>query len=131
MWYGKAPGVDRTGDVFKHANYAGVGKNGGVLALAGDDPISKSSTLPSHSEVALWDALMPTIYPGNVQEILDLGLHGFMLSRISGLWVGDEDRHQRGRRGGHRRGRSRPRAARHPDRRARRQAVRARRSTST
>jgi indolepyruvate ferredoxin oxidoreductase len=87
MWYGKAPGVDRSGDAFKHANYAGVGKNGGVLALAGDDPISKSSTLPSHSEVALWDAFMPTLYPGNVQEILDLGLHGFMLSRVSGLWV--------------------------------------------
>jgi len=88
MWYGKAPGVDRTGDLFKHANYAGVGKNGGVLALAGDDPLSKSSTLPSHSEVALYDAFMPTIFPGNVQEILDLGLHGFMLSRTSGLWVG-------------------------------------------
>src|SRR5215510_12727262 len=88
MWYGKAPGVDRTGDAFKHANYAGVGKNGGVLALVGDDPVSKSSTLPSHSEVALYDALMPTIFPGNVQEIIDLGLHGFMLSRISGLWVG-------------------------------------------
>src|SRR6266851_3332926 len=88
MWYGKAPGVDRTGDAFKHANYAGVGKNGGVLALAGDDPMSKSSTLPSASEVALYDALMPTIFPGSAQEILDLGLHGFMLSRISGLWVG-------------------------------------------
>src|SRR5215470_16374046 len=87
MWYGKAPGVDRTGDAFKHANYAGVGKNGGVLALVGDDPVSKSSTLPSHSEVALYDALIPTIFPGTVQEILDFGLHGFMLSRASGLWV--------------------------------------------
>src|SRR5262245_16448677 len=87
MWYGKAPGVDRSGDALKHANYAGIGVNGGVLALAGDDPVSKSSTLPSHSEVALWDALIPTVYPGNVQEILDMGLHGFMLSRISGLWV--------------------------------------------
>jgi indolepyruvate ferredoxin oxidoreductase len=73
--------------MLKNANYAGIGKNGGVLALVGDDPVSKSSTLPSHSEVALWDALIPTIYPGNVQEILDMGLHGFMLSRISGLWV--------------------------------------------
>jgi indolepyruvate ferredoxin oxidoreductase len=88
MWYGKGPGVDRSGDIFKHANFSGIGPNGGVLALAGDDPTAKSSTLPSHSEIALYDALMPVLFPGNVQEVLDLGLHGFALSRYSGLWVG-------------------------------------------
>jgi indolepyruvate ferredoxin oxidoreductase len=88
IWYGKAPGVDRSGDAFKHANFAGVGRYGGVLALAGDDPACKSSTLPSHSEVALYDALMPVIAPGNVQDVLDFGLLGFALSRFSGLWVG-------------------------------------------
>src|SRR5262245_39500222 len=88
MWYGKGPGVDRTGDIFKHANFAGVGKHGGVLALAGDDPISKSSTLPTHSEVALYDAMFPTLFPGTVQEILDFGRLGFELSRYCGLWVG-------------------------------------------
>ena len=88
MWYGKGPGVDRTGDIFKHANFAGVGKHGGVLALGGDDPLSKSSTIPSHSEVAFYDALFPVLYPGSAQEILDLGRLGFELSRYSGLWVG-------------------------------------------
>ena len=88
MWYGKAPGVDRSGDAFKHANFAGISQYGGVLAIAGDDPISKSSTLPSHSEFALFDAHMPVLYPGNVQEILDYGRLGFELSRYSGLWVG-------------------------------------------
>ncbi|PYM94454.1 MAG: hypothetical protein DME04_07820 [Candidatus Rokuibacteriota bacterium] len=88
IWYGKGPGVDRTGDVFKHANYAGVSRNGGVLALGGDDPLSKSSTIPSHSEVAFYDALFPVLFPGNTQEILDLGRFGFELSRYSGLWVG-------------------------------------------
>ncbi len=88
MWYGKGPGVDRTGDIFKHANFAGIGKNGGVLALGGDDPLSKSSTLPTHSEVAFYDAQFPVLFPGNVQEILDLGRLGFELSRYSGLWVG-------------------------------------------
>ena len=88
IWYGKGPGVDRSGDAFKHANLAGVGQYGGVLAVAGDDPSCKSSTIPSHSEVALYDALMPILYPGSVQEILDLGLLGFALSRFSGLWVG-------------------------------------------
>src|SRR3989442_229917 len=88
MWYGKGPGVDRSGDIFKHANFAGVGKQGGVLALGGDDPLSKSSTLPTHSEVAFYDALFPVLFPGNIQEILDLGRLGFELSRYSGLWVG-------------------------------------------
>ena len=88
MWYGKGPGVDRTGDAFKHANLAGVNRTGGVLALAGDDPSCKSSTVASSSEVTLFDALMPTLYPGNAQEVLDLGLHGFALSRASGCWVG-------------------------------------------
>ena len=87
VWYGKAPGVDRSGDAFKHANFAGIGKNGGVLAMAGDDPPCKSSTLPNYSEVAFFDANFPILYPGNVQELLDLGRHGFALSRYSGLWV--------------------------------------------
>ncbi len=88
MWYGKGPGVDRSGDIFKHANFAGVGRYGGVLAVAGDDPVSKSSTLPTHTEVTFYDALFPVVYPGGVQDILDLGRLGFELSRYCGLWVG-------------------------------------------
>src|SRR2546426_9585005 len=88
MWYGKGPGVDRTGDIFKHANFAGVSRPGGVLGLGGADPLSKSPTIPSHSEVAFYDALFPVLFPGSAQEILDLGGLGFELSRYSGLWVG-------------------------------------------
>ena len=88
IWYGKGPGVDRSGDAFKHANLTGVGRNGGVLAIAGDDPASKSSTVPSASEIALFDAQMPVLFPGNVQEVIDLGSAGLALSRYSGLWVG-------------------------------------------
>ena len=88
MWYGKAPGVDRSGDALKHANYTGIDKNGGVLAIVGDDPSCKSSSLASQSEPMLYHVGMPSLYPGNVQEILDLGLHGYNMSRLSGLWVG-------------------------------------------
>ena len=88
MWYGKAPGVDRSGDALKHANYTGIGKNGGVLAIAGDDPSCKSSSLCSQSEPMLYHVGMPSLYPANVQEILDLGLHGYNMSRLAGLWVG-------------------------------------------
>ena len=88
MWYGKGPGVDRSGDAFRHANLHGVGTNGGVLVAAGDDPQSKSSTLPGSSEVALYDAGMPVLVPGTPQEVLDLGRHGYELSRYTGCWVG-------------------------------------------
>ncbi len=88
IWYGKGPGVDRTGDVFKHANNAGTSRFGGVLAIAGDDHACKSSTLPSQSEFSWMDAMMPVLHPAGVQEILDLGIYGWALSRYSGCWVG-------------------------------------------
>jgi indolepyruvate ferredoxin oxidoreductase len=88
MWYGKGPGVDRCGDVFKHANFAGTSKHGGVLVLAGDDHAAKSSTLPHQSDHQFSAAMMPVLYPSSVQEILDLGLHGWAMSRYSGCWVG-------------------------------------------
>lgn len=88
LWYGKAPGVDRTGDVFKHANFAGTWPRGGVIAVAGDDHACKSSTLPSQSEFAFQDFEMPVLSPADVQEVLDYGLAGIAMSRFSGLWVG-------------------------------------------
>jgi len=87
IWYGKAPGLDRAGDAIRHAQYAGTSEHGGVLALTGDDPSNKSSTLPSASEFTIADLHMPILHPGNVQEVLDLGRHGVHLSRTAGLWV--------------------------------------------
>jgi indolepyruvate ferredoxin oxidoreductase len=88
MWYGKSPGVDRCGDVFKHANSMGSALNGGVLVVAGDDPSAKSSTLPNDSRGAFFDAQIPVLAPASVAEVLQFGLHGIALSRYSGLWVG-------------------------------------------
>jgi indolepyruvate ferredoxin oxidoreductase len=88
MWYGKGPGVDRCGDVFKHANSAGTWKHGGVLVVAGDDHAARSSTVAHQSEHALKAAMMPVLVPAGVQDYLDLGLHGWAMSRYSGCWVG-------------------------------------------
>ncbi len=88
MWYGKGPGVDRSGDVFRHANMAGTSPNGGVLVMAGDDPACKSSTVTSQSEHALMDANIPILNPVDLQDLLDLGLYGWAMSRFAGLWVG-------------------------------------------
>ncbi len=88
MWYGKGPGVDRCGDVFKHANAAGTSQHGGVLVLTGDDHAAKSSTLAHQSEHILKACLIPVLHPANVQEYLDYGLHGFAMSRFSGCWIG-------------------------------------------
>ncbi len=88
MWYGKGPGLDRSMDVLKHANAVGTSKFGGVLAVVGDDHACKSSTLPHQCEHAFMGASAPVLNPANVQEILDLGLLGWELSRYSGCWVG-------------------------------------------
>ncbi len=88
FWYGKGPGIDRSVDALRHANLAGVDPNGGVLTVVGDDPACKSSTIPSASEGVLADLSMPTLYPGSVQEVLDMGRWGYELSRYCGSWVG-------------------------------------------
>ena len=88
MWYGKGPGVDRCGDVFKHGNAAGTARHGGVLALAADDHACRSSTLPHGSEDEFVSAMMPVLNPAGVQDILDLGLVGWAMSRYTGRWIG-------------------------------------------
>lgn len=87
MWYGKAPGLDRSGDPIRHANLSGVDPKGGVVMVVGDDPSSKSSTIPSSSETALAHLETPVFYPGNVQEVIDYGRMAYELSRYSGLWT--------------------------------------------
>lgn len=88
IWYGKGPGVDRCGDVFRHGNAAGSAKHGGVLCLAGDDHGAKSSTVPHQSDHAFMAALMPYLYPSSIHEIIEMGLLGIAMSRYSGCWVG-------------------------------------------
>ena len=87
MWYGKGPGVDRCGDVFRHANAAGTSRHGGVLVVAGDDHAARSSTLPHQTDHIFKAVMMPLLAPSGVQEYLDLGIHGWALSRYSGCWT--------------------------------------------
>ena len=88
IWYGKGPGVDRSGDAFKHGNINGTAAHGGVLAVAGDDHGAKSSTMAHQSEQAFAASLIPVLNPAGVQEYIDLGLYGFAMSRYSGCWIG-------------------------------------------
>jgi indolepyruvate ferredoxin oxidoreductase len=88
IWYGKGPGVDRSGDVLKHGNSAGTAPHGGVLAIAGDDHTCKSSTLAHQSELAFIDAAIPVLNPAGIEDILDLGIYGWAMSRYAGCWVG-------------------------------------------
>ncbi len=88
VWYGKGPGVDRTGDAFRHGNLAGTAPKGGVIALMGDDHTCESSTTAHQSEFAMVDAMMPILNPAGVQELLDYGIYGWALSRYSSCWVG-------------------------------------------
>ena len=88
MWYGKGPGLDRSGDAMRHANQAGSSARGGVLAIVGDDHASKSSAFGAQSEYAFVDWMMPVVVPAGVKEFISFGLFGFALSRFCGLWTG-------------------------------------------
>ena len=94
MWYGKGPGVDRTGDVFRHANFAGSAKYGGVLALMGDDHTAESSTTAHQSEYHFIDVMIPILNPAGVQEVLDYGLYGWAMSRYTGAWTALKTMHE-------------------------------------
>jgi indolepyruvate ferredoxin oxidoreductase len=94
MWYGKGPGVDRTGDVFRHANLAGTSKHGGALALMGDDHTAESSTTAHQSEYHFIDVMVPILNPAGVQEVLDYGLYGWAMSRFTGTWVALKTMHE-------------------------------------
>ena len=87
MWYGKGPGVDRSGDAFRHANFAGTSKHGGVIALMGDDHTAELSTTAHQSEYHFIDVMIPILNPAGVQEIIDYGLHGWAMSRFTGAWT--------------------------------------------
>ena len=87
VWYGKGPGVDRSGDVFRHANLAGSSRNGGVLALMGDDHMAESSTVAHATEFLFVDTMIPILNPAGVQELIDYGLYGYALSRFAGTWT--------------------------------------------
>ena len=87
IWYGKAPGLDRATDAIRHGNVQGADSRGGVVLLVGDDPATKSSSLPSASELSLIDLAIPTLFPGTVREVVDYGLYAIALSRLSGLWT--------------------------------------------
>ena len=97
LWYGKGPGVDRTGDAMRHANMAGTSKHGGVLMAMGDDHTGESSTVLHQSEWALVDAYMPVVSPAGVQEVIDYGLYGHCAVAICGClgWSEDHERHDR------------------------------------
>ena len=86
VWYGKAPGLDRATDALRHGVFAGSSRLGGAVVMVGDDPMAKSSTMPSSSDAALVDLHMPILYPGTTRECLELGLHAVAMSRASGLW---------------------------------------------